>query len=563
MQIVIVGGVAAGASCATRARRLMEDAQITIIERGPYVSFANCGLPYYLGGEIASRDALLVQTPAGLKRQFNIDTSVNTLVTAIDPGNQRIQIQEQTASEPRWLPYDELVLATGAAPIVPPIPGLQGAGVFTVRTVPDVDAILAWQQSHQARSAAVIGAGFIGLEMAEQLSRRGLDIHVIEALDQVMAPLDPEMAALLHRELTANGIHVHLGNAVTALTRSTPADASSNMPSPHPKLSVALKNGQQIPVDMVILAIGVRPETALAQAAGLEIGVTGGIKVDKHLRTSAPHVWAAGDAVEVQHQITGKPTLLALAGPANRQGRTIANNIAGMASEFSGVIGTWGLRLFGLTAAAVGCNERTLKLNDIAFQSLALHPASHASYYPGAERIAIKVLFNPKSGRILGAQAVGRDGVDKRIDVIATTIRLGGTVHDLADLELCYAPPLGSAKDPVNHAGMASANVVDGLVTLVDWREIQRIVREGDDSVFLLDVRNAPEIKRGTIPGAHWIPLPELRQRLAELPHDKTIVVHCQSGQRSYFAARLLTQKGFTTKSFTGSYLTWQAIAEP
>jgi NADPH-dependent 2,4-dienoyl-CoA reductase/sulfur reductase-like enzyme/rhodanese-related sulfurtransferase len=551
-RIVIVGGVAGGASAAARIRRLDEHARIVVFERGPHVSFANCGLPYYVGGEIAQREELLLHTPQSLWDRFRIEVRVRTEVMAIDRSAQTVRVRDLTTGEEGSEGYDALILAPGAVPVRPPLPGLDRPGHFFVRNVPDVEAIRGWIEEHRARRAVVVGGGYIGLEMTEQLHRRGLEVALVEALPQVMAPLDPEMAGWLHRELRSQGVHLHLGDPVTAF--EPPAESESAAAS-----VVRLRSGFRLPADVVILALGVRPEVTLARQAGLALGELGGIRVDDYLRTSDPHIWAVGDAIEVRDRVTGQWTLLPLAGPANRQGRVAANNVCGRPTRYEGSWGTAILRLFGLTAACTGANEKTLRRLGLPFEAVHLHPGSHAGYYPGAQPIAMKILFNPESGRLWGAQAVGRDGVDKRIDVLATALQAGLTVDDLADLELAYAPPFGSAKDPVNLAGMAAQNVRQGLVRLAQWHEVERL---DPARTLLLDVRSAEERRQGAIPGSVHIPLPQLRDRLRELPRDREIIVACASGQRSYFACRVLEQHGFRVRNLTGSYRTWSAASE-
>lgn len=544
-KIVIVGGVAAGASCAVRARRLSEDAQIILLERGPYVSFANCGLPYYIGDEIAERSKLLVQTPEALSKRFNIEVRTNTEAVSIDPAKKTVLIRDVETGATGEESYDELVLAVGAKAIVPPIPGIERPGHFFLRTIPDVDAIQAWLSNHPCKRAVVVGGGYIGLEAAEQLHKRALDVTIVEALPQVMAPLDPEMAAFLHQEIRNHNLGLHLGDPVASFE-----DASANESAQ--ASVVVLKSGKRLPADIVILSLGVRPDTQLAKKAGVEIGQTGGIKVDEFMHTSVPHIWAAGDAVEVKDFVTGRPCVIPLAGPANRQGRIIADNIFGLKSQYPGTIGTAIIRVFSIVAATTGANEKTLAQVGRAHEAVYLHPMSHASYYPGASPLSMKVIFDPATGALLGAQVIGKDGVDKRIDVLATAIKARMTIEDLAELELAYAPPFGSAKDPVNLAGMIGQNVRRGLVQHAQWSEIK------PDAPFLvLDVRTAKERAQGAIPGSIHIPVDELRARLAELPRDKEIVVHCAVGQRSYYAARILAQHGFKVRNLTGAYKTW------
>jgi NADPH-dependent 2,4-dienoyl-CoA reductase/sulfur reductase-like enzyme/rhodanese-related sulfurtransferase len=518
-----------------------------MFERGPHVSFANCGLPYFVGGEIAEQDSLLVQTPASLKARFNLDVRINTEVIRIDPTARRIQVRESETGREYEEPYDALILSTGASPLRPPIPGIERSNHFVVRNIPDVERIMAWSRDCQRCRAVVVGGGYIGLEMAEQLRHRGFDVTVVEASPQVMTPFDPEMAAWLQAELKSNGVGLHLNDPVVSFeppSEHEPARASI----------VVLKSGQRLLADSVILGLGVKPEIGLARDAGLEIGKLGGIRVNEHLQTTDPHIWAVGDAIEVRDGVTGQWALIPLAGPANRQGRIAADNILGRPSRYEQTWGTAILRLFKLTAGCTGANEKSLRRAGIPFQAIHLHPGSHAGYYPGAEPIALKILFAPDSGKLLGAQAIGHDGVDKRIDVLATALKAGMTVHDLAELELAYAPPYGSAKDPVNLAGMAAQNVLHGYVALAQWSEVASL---DPTRTLLLDVRGSDERARGFIPGSTHIPLDELRQRLNELPRDREIITYCQSGQRSYNAARMLSQHGIRVRNLTGSYRTW------
>ena len=552
-RLIIVGGVAGGASAAARARRLCEQCDITVFERGPHASFANCGLPYFVGGEIVEPDGLLVQTPASLRARFNLDVRVNTEVMGIDRTTRLVTVRERNSGREYEQPYDALILSTGAAPLLPPIPGIERDGHFTVRNVPDVERIKAWIKACRACRAVVVGGGFIGLEMAEQLVRHGgLSVTVVQSLPQVMAPLDPEMAAWLHLELRKHGVDLVLGNPVAAF--DSPAKGESARAS-----VVVLNSGQRLSADTVVLGLGVRPEASLAKNTGLEIGARGGIRVNEHLQTSDPQIWAVGDAIEVRNAITGAWSLIALAGPANRQGRIAADNVFGRPTRYHGTWGTAIVRLFDLTAGCTGANEKTLGAAGIPYQALHLHPGSHAGYYPGSEPIAIKILFAPGTGKLLGAQAVGRDGVDKRLDVFATALKGGMTVHDLADLELAYAPPYGSAKDPVNLAGMAAQNVLAGDVSLAQWHEVASLA---PSKTLLLDVRKPDERANGFIPGSVHIPLDELRARLGELPRDREIIVSCHTGQRAYFACRLLTQNGFRVRNLTGSWRTWSGATQ-
>ncbi len=552
-RLVIVGGVAGGASAAARARRLCEDCEITVFERGPHVSFANCGLPYFVGGEISEPDALLLQTPDSLRARFNLDVRVRTEVMAIDRIAREVRVRDLASGREYAQPYDDLILSTGATPLLPPIPGIDRPGHFTVRNIPDVQRIMDWIRDCRACRAVVVGGGYIGLEMAEQLVRRGgLSVSLVEALPQVMAPFDPEMAAWLHLELRQNGVDLHLGNPVSAFEPPQPGETARAS-------VVVLKDGQRLPADTVILGLGVRPFVELARQAGLAIGALGGVRVNEQLQTDDPHIWAVGDAIEVRDAVTGQWVVVPLAGPANRQGRIAADNVFGRGVSYKGTFGTAILRLFNLSAGCTGASEKVLRKAGISCQALHLHPASHAGYYPGAEPIAMKILFAPDSGRLLGAQAVGREGVDKRIDVLATALKGGMTVHDLAELELAYAPPYGSAKDPVNLAGMAAQNVVAGDVELAQWHEL---LASPGGPFLVLDVRRADERARGSIPNSMHIPLDQLRARADELPRDREIVVHCQSGQRSYYAARLLAQRGFKVRNLTGSWRTYHTALQ-
>jgi NADPH-dependent 2,4-dienoyl-CoA reductase/sulfur reductase-like enzyme/rhodanese-related sulfurtransferase len=548
-RIVIVGGVAGGANAAARARRLCEDCEIIMFERGPHVSFANCGLPYFVGGEIAEQDSLLMQTPASLKARFNLDVRIKTEVIRIDRASRRIRVRDSETGREYEEGYDALILSTGASPMKPPIPGIDRPSHFVVRNIPDVEKIMKWSSDCQRCRAVVVGGGYIGLEMAEQMRRRGFDVTVVEALPQVMTPLDPEMAAWLHAELRANGVTVHLNDPVVSF--EPPSDEEPARAS-----IVVLKSGQRLHADSVVLGLGVKPEIGLAREAGLEIGKLGGIRVNEHLQTSDPQIWAVGDAIEVRDGVTGQWALIPLAGPANRQGRIAADSILGRPSRYEHTWGTAILRLFTLTAGCTGANEKSLRRAAIPFQAIHLHPGSHAGYYPGAEPIALKILFAPDTGRLLGAQAIGHDGVDKRIDVLATALKAGMTVHDLAELELAYAPPYGSAKDPVNLAGMAAENVIAGNVSVAQWNEVALL---DPGTTLLLDVRRPAERAQGFIPGSTHVPLDELRQRLSELPRDREIITYCHTGQRSYIAARLLSQHGFRVRNLAGSYRTWLA----
>lgn len=546
--LVVVGGVAGGASAAARARRLSEEASIIVFERGPHVSFANCGLPYFIGREISCTDALLLHTPATLKARFNLDVRTKTEVVSIDCRTNTVNARELESGRSYSQKYDALILSTGAVPLIPPIPGIGRPGHFVVRNVPDAEAIDKWLENPGVRRAVVVGAGYIGLEMAEQLSRRGLEVALVEALDQVLGQLDPEMAGIVEDTLKQNGIKLCLGSPVVAFeepSRSTPAHASV----------VVLQNGRKLPADIVILALGVRPETSLARNAGLEIGACGGVRVNEFLQTSVPRIFAVGDAIEVRDLVTGEWTIVPLAGPASRQGRTAADNVFGYKRPYAGTLATSIVEVFGLAAGCTGASEKTLRRLAMQYEAIHLHPPSHATYYPGAQPLAMKVLFDPNSGRLLGGQIVGCDGVDKRIDVIATALKAKMTVDDLAELDLAYAPPFGSAKDPVNLAGMAAQNLMVGNTRQIHWHELDKLDLT---KIVLLDVRTPAERASGYIPGSIHIPLPELRNRLSELPKEKEIIVYCQSGQRSYYALRILKQSGYEVRNLSGSYLTWR-----
>ena len=554
MKVIIVGGVAGGASCAARLRRLDEKVEILMVERGPYVSYANCGLPYHVGDIIEKESSLLVATEQMFRAIFAVDCRTNCEAIGISPKNKTVELKNLATGEVTTEKYDKLVLSPGAAPIRPPLPGIDLPGIFSVRTVPDAREIRRWiergaielaeenassgfQSLQRAKRAVVVGGGYIGLEMAENLVHRGLEVTLVEMLDQVMAPLDPECARLVERHLEQNGVHLALSDAVASFRRT--ADGS---------LEVLTKSGKVHPADIVILAIGVRPETALAKSAGLEIGKRGGIRVDEQMRTSDPDIFAVGDAVEVKDFVTGEWTLIPLAGPANRQGRIAADVITGRDSRFRGSQGTSVIGLFGATVAMTGANEKLLtRLGRTDYEKVYLFPNSHAGYYPGAKTLVLKVIFRKSDGRLLGAQALGKDGVEKRIDALAMAIQLGATVYDLEEAELCYAPPFGSAKDPVNFAGMVPADVLRGDMPLVHWDSL--------DGIFLLDVRNLPEIAAEGVEGALNIPLPQLRSRLGELPRDREIAVICRSAVRAYYATRILLQNGFKARNISGGML--------
>ncbi|MEA4926580.1 MAG: FAD-dependent oxidoreductase [Syntrophomonadaceae bacterium] len=541
-KVVIVGGVAAGASTAARLRRMDEDAQIIMFERGEYISFANCGLPYYVGDLIKKRERLLIQTPKSMFRRFNIDVRINTAVEQINPQKKEITattVQGETYRES----YDYLVLCPGAVPIRPDIPGIDRPNVFSVRNVPDSDAIKQYIELSQPANAVILGGGFIGLEMAEMLYERNLDVAIVEAADQLMGPLDPEMTAIIQKYLLDQDIALYLGDRAVSLNGVERTE------------SVTLASGKTIPADLVILGIGVKPEARLAQDAGLAIGSTGGILVNEYLQTSDPCIYAAGDAVQIKDLITGLDTLLPLASPANRQGWLVANNLCGRPLKYKGAQGTAIVKIMDMTAATTGKNEKTLRKLGIPYQACHGLPNAHALYYPGSSVMTIKLLFAPEDGKILGAQIIGRDMVDKRIDVIATAIRAGMTVFDLQELELAYAPPFSSAKDPVNLLAYAAANIINGDVSVIHWIDVPGHVKQG---AFLIDARTASEFAHGAVENAYNIPVDEIRDRLSEIPKDREILVYCGQGLRSYIVNRILRQKGYDVKNISGGYGLYQ-----
>ncbi|ADU94457.1 CoA-disulfide reductase [Geobacillus sp. Y412MC52] len=545
-KIVIVGGVAGGATAAARLRRLSEADHIVLFERGEYISFANCGLPYYIGGVIEERSKLLVQTAEVMSKRFCLDIRPLNEVTAIHRDRKTVSVRNVKTGEEYEETYDILILSPGAKPIVPPIPGIEEAeALFTLRTVPDTDRIKTYIDEQKPRRAVVIGGGFIGVEMAENLTHRGIHVTLIERANQVMAPIDYEMAVIVHDHMREHGVELLLEDGVRALEERG--------------RRVVLTSGRVIETDMIILAIGVEPESWLAKEAGLELGVRGAIKVNEHLQTSDPSIYAIGDAVEVRHYIHGFETFVPLAWPANRQGRLVADHIHGFDVKYSGTLGTSIAKVFELAVAATGLNEKMLRALGVPYDVVHIHPLSHAGYYPNAEVMTFKLIFDRKTGRIYGAQAVGKEGVDKRIDVIATAIKGGLTVRDLPDLELAYAPPFSSAKDPVNMAGYVASNIMDGLVETVQWHEIERIVEAGG---VLIDVRTAEETARGMIRGSIHIPLDELRDRLHELPKEKPIYVMCQVGLRGYIAARILRQHGFRAINVDGGYRLYAVVKQ-
>ncbi|ALP40028.1 FAD-dependent oxidoreductase [Aeromonas schubertii] len=555
-RILIVGGVAGGASAAARARRMDEHAEIILLERGEFISFANCGLPYHIGGDIPSRDALLLQTPQSFKRRFNVEVRVFSEVLSIDRATRTVRVRDLQRGEEYEERYDKLLLSPGAAPIRPPLPGIDAPGVYTLRNIPDMDRILAALAHDQPRHVTVVGGGFIGLEMMEALHQRNLPVTLLELSDQVMAPVDREMAAMLHARIREAGVDLRLRtglSAIESLARSSDPTAEVAAAERH-GLRLHLGDGTTLDTGILILAIGVKPETLLAAQAGLELGPRGGIKVDAAMRTSDPHIFAVGDAVEETDFVTGESVLIPLAGPANRQGRIAADNMLGRAEQYKKTQGTAICKLFDLAVASTGLNEKRLRQLGMAYEKVYVHPGSHAGYYPGAHPVSLKLLFAP-DGRILGAQAVGKDGIDKRIDVLAVAQRAGMTVFDLQDLELTYAPPFGSAKDVINMAGFVASNHLKGDSPLCRVSDVQALRADQ----LVLDVRNSGELDRlGRIPGALNIPLDELRGRLGELPRGKEIIVSCQVDLRGHVASRMLRQHGFAVKNLSGGFKTWQ-----
>lgn len=549
MNYLIIGGVAGGATVAARLRRMDEKANIILFERGKYVSYANCGLPYYIGDTINNREKLFVQTAKGFTDRFRIDIRTEQEVTAIRPDKKEVEIKNLSTGETYTETYDKLVLSPGAEPLRPGIEGIGSKKIFTLRNVPDTDTIKNYVNTENPKRAIVVGGGFIGLEMAENLHDLGIQVDVVEMANQVMAPLDFSMAAIVHRQLTDKGVGLHLEDGVS---RFEEKDGG---------VTVHLRSGKQIATDMVLLSIGVRPETKLAKDAGLAIGERGGIAVNDYMQTSDADIYALGDAVEVRHLVTEQPALIPLAGPANKQGRIVADNIVfGNKKKYPGSIGTSIAKVFDLTVAAAGANAKLLQQNNIPYISSYTHGASHAGYYPGAVPLSIKILFAPENGKLLGAQIVGFNGVDKRIEMLAQVIQRGGTVHDLAELEHAYAPPYSSAKDPVNMAGFVAENILNKKSRIIQWRELAELPAD----TIRIDVRTHDEYKLGTIPGFINIPVDELREHLDELPKEKPIVVTCAVGLRGYLAYRILVQNGFKhVRNLSGGYKTWSVATAP
>jgi len=540
-RVLIVGGMAGGASCAARLRRLDEHADIVVFERAPYVSLGSCGLPYSVGNVIPDESRLFVASPELLQERFRVEVRTEHEVVAIDRARGEIAVRDLRKGQTRREPYDALVLSPGAAPLRPPLPGIDLPGIFTLRTLADTHCLKAWIETRHPARAVIVGGGLIGLEMAENLVRRGLAVTIIEALPQLLPLLDAEMAEPVSRHLESNRVTLHLGDGVAGFESRSGGG-----------LQVWTASGVPHPADVVVLALGVRPETTLAAAAGLEIGKKGGIRVDSSMRTSDPSIWAVGDAVEVRDVVTGEWCVVPMAGPANRQGRVAADSICGRPARFRGVQSTVVCGVFGLTVALTGASEKALRRAGICgYQAIYVHPASHAGYYPGAKPIHMKLVFAAEDGRILGAQAVGEDGVDKRIDILAMAIQKQATVFDLEECELCYAPQFGSAKDPVNMAGMVAANVLRGDMPVASWEQLS------GTQAIILDVRDPDEYAAGHIEGAINVPLNQLRERLRELPRDREIWVNCAVGQRSYYAQRLLLQHGFQVRNLSGGYETY------
>lgn len=548
LKLLIIGGVAGGATAAARARRLNENAEIVLFERGEHISFANCGLPYYIGGIIERRASLLVTTREAFMKRYNIDVRAGTQVLAIDRQAKQVLVRDLASGTEYAEPYDKVILAPGAEPLRPPIPGIDLPGIFHLRDIPDSDRIKALIDESKPEAAVVVGGGFIGLEMAENLVHRGVRTTVVEMADQVMAPLDPEMAALIHVHLTEKGVILELGQQVKSFAAKDG------------RIAITTVQGKELVGDMIVSALGVRPENKLAKEAGLELGSRGHIKVDATMRTSDPDIFAVGDAVEIENLVTGFPTAIALAGPANKQGRIAADNAMGRKSLYKGALGTSIVRVFDLTVAGTGVNEKQLVKDKIPFMTSYTHSGSHASYYPGSSPMAIKLLFTPDSGKILGAQIVGQDGVDKRIDVLATAIHGKMTVFDLEELELAYAPPYSSAKDPVNIAGFVAGNLLKKDVDVVQWHDLSSLHKNG---AVLIDLRSRKEIEAaGLIPGSLHIPLDKLRDSLGELDKDKQYIPYCAVGMRGYVAHRILVQNGFKSKNLSGGYRTFLGAKE-
>ncbi|MEC2160864.1 CoA-disulfide reductase [Virgibacillus halodenitrificans] len=545
-KIIIIGGVAGGSTAAARLRRLNEESNIIIFEKGEYISFANCGLPYYIGGTITDRDKLLVQNVKDMSLRYNLDIRIFSEVIKIDRQAKKVFVKNVQSGEIYEETYDKIILSPGARPVLPPIPGIDKAKtLFTLRNMEDTDRIKSFIDKHLPRKAVVVGGGFIGLEMAENLHDQGIQVTVVEMSEQVMAPLDKEMAAIIHNHLQEKGIELILGDGVKSIENNGQ--------------SILTQKGNKMETDLILLSIGVRPENELALQAGLRTGKRGGIQVNQKLQTNDPSIFAIGDAIEVNDFTNKQPTMIPLAWPANRQGRLVADIINGKDVQYNGTLGTSIAKVFDYTVASTGNNEKILNRLGKPYEVIHIHPVSHAGYYPGAVPIALKLIFDKTSGTIYGAQAVGKDSVDKRIDVIATAIKGGLTVKDLPDLELAYAPPYSSAKDPVNMAGYVASNIMEGEVDTIQWHEIDRILADGGT---LIDVRRPEEWENGHITGATSIPLDELRDRLEDLPKEETIYVNCQVGLRGYIAARILAENGFKVKNLDGGWKTYETALQ-
>nr|AGF93410.1 pyridine nucleotide-disulfide oxidoreductase family protein [uncultured organism] len=545
-RILIVGGVAGGATAAARLRRLDEDLEIIIFERGKHVSFANCGLPYYVGEEIEKKDDLIIQTPESLEERFNVEVRTENKVTDIDTENKEVEVEDLKNNETYSEKYDKLVLSPGAEPVKPPIDGIEQVdNLFTVRSIPDSESIRKLIDSENISDAVVVGGGFIGLEMTENLKKIGLNVSLVEMMEQVMPPLDYDLATKIHNHLREKDINLHLEDGVKAFEKE------------EGRSKVILESDKEIEADLIILAIGVRPETDLAEKANLEIGETGGVKVNEFLETSEPDIYAIGDIAEIEHKLDGSPANIALAGPASKQGRIVANNIAGEKEKYDGVQGTFITKVFDLTIASTGMNEKVLNKKGIDYEKSFTTSKSHVDYYPGAKRMNIKLMFDPDSGELYGAQIVGKEGVDKRIDVLASAIRFGKDVFDLQELELAYAPPFSAAKDPVNMAGYVAGNIINDKMDIIHWHDLDP--QENDDTV-ILDVRDKQAREDGYIENSINIPLSELRDQLNELPRNQKIVTYCEIGLRSYIANRILTQNGYDSANLSGGYNIYNSI---
>lgn len=541
MKTIIIGGVAGGASAAARLRRLDENAEIILLERGGYISFANCGLPYYIGGVIRNRELLTLQTPESFRARFNIDVRINSEAVKINASAQKITVKNHKTGETYEETYDNLILSPGAEPVRPAIDGIDSPSVFTLRNIPDMVRIKEYIEAEKPESAVIVGGGYIGVEMAENLSEAGLKVSIVELAEHLIAPLDFDMAADVHRYIKEKGIQIFLNNGVKAIGKS----------------KVIMQNGE-INADLIIMSVGVRPETALAKDCGIELNRRGSIIVNRQMRTNIPGIYAVGDAAEVQDFVTKAPAFIPLAGPANKQGRVAADNIAGIPSEYTGTQGSAILKLFDMTIGATGVNEKTAAAAGIDYDKTYIYPASHAGYYPGAENMSIKAIWDKKTLKLIGAQLVGFDGVDKRTDILASAIRFGAKITDLAELELCYAPPFGSAKDPVNMLGFTAENIITGKIKQFFWHDVEKLPRDG--SAALLDVRSSAEVSRGKIDGFMNIPLDSLRSRIEELPKGIPVYVYCHTGLRSYIACRILSGSGFDCFNLAGGFRLYESV---